>query len=132
MINGISIDGTVDIITGFGGPVTIPRTGGPTAEQLGPTGVIERFTAVPGRTDIVFRDDNYDGTIRPAYFIEFIYDGVSPLSIQSDNFERRDPETVRNPLDIELALFNEAGDLLAVDDDDANNEFDVLLSLIHI
>ena len=126
VLNGIAIDGTVDIITGLGGPVTIPRTGGPTAEQLGPTGVIERFTPIPGRTDIGFRDDNYDGTVRPAYFIEFIYDGVSPLSIQSDPFERRDPEPVRNLLDIELALFNEAGDLLAVDDDDSSNEFDVL------
>ena len=126
VIDGISIDGTVDITTGLGGAVTIPRTGGPTAEQIGPTGTIERFTPVPGRTDIVFRDDNYDGSIRPAYFIEFIYDGISPLSIQSDSFERRDPEPVRGPLDIELALFNEAGDLLAVDDDDSSNEFDVL------
>lgn len=125
-INGISIDGTVDIITGFGGEVSIPRTGGPTAEQIGPTGQIERFTTVPGRTDIVFRDDNYDGSVRPAYFIEFIYDGTSELSIRSDPFERRDPERVRNELDIELALYNEAGDLLAVDDDDSSNEFDVL------
>jgi len=103
-----------------------PSTLSLVSEQLGPTGVIERFTAIPGRTDIGFRDDNYDGSIRPAYFIEFIYDGVSPLSIQSDSFERRDPEPVRNLLDIELALFNEAGDLLAVDDDDSDNEFDVL------
>jgi len=124
--NGISIDGTVDIITGYGGAVTVPRTGGPTVEQLGPNGSIERFSAVPGRTDFVFRDDNYNGAVRPAYFIEFIYDGTSDLSIRSDPFERRDPETVRSPLDIELALFNEAGDLLAVDDDDSSNEFDVL------
>ena len=126
VINGISVDGTVEITTGLGGEVTIPRLGGPTAEQIGPTGQIERFTPVPGRTDIVFRDDNYDGSIRPAYFIEFIYDGVSPLLIQSDPFERRDPEPVRGLLDVELALFNEAGDLLAVDDDDSSNEFDVL------
>ena len=125
-LNGISIDGTVDIVTGLGGEVTLPRTGGPTAEQIGPTGSIERFTTVPGRSDIVFRDDNYDGSIRPAYFIEFIYDGVSELTIQSDAFERRDPEPVRGLLDIELALFNEAGDLLASDDDDSSNEFDVL------
>ncbi len=126
VIDGISIDGTVDIITGFGGVVTIPRTGGPTAQQIGPTGQIERFRTVPGRTDLVFRDDNYDGSVRPAYFIEFIYDGTSELSIQSDPFERRDPEPVRGELDVELALFSEAGDLLAVDDDDSNNEFDVL------
>ena len=126
VVNGISIDGTVDIETGYGGDVTNPRTGGPTAEQIGPTGRVEQFDLVPGRTDGVFRDDNYDGSVRPAYFIEFIYDGVSPLEIQSDEFERRDPETVRNVLDIELGLYNEAGDLLAVDDDDANNELDVL------
>ncbi len=125
-INGIQIDGTVDIVTGYGGDVVNPRTGGPSAEQVGPTGRIERFTVPRGRTDGVFRDDNYNGATRPVYFIEFIYDGVSPLTIQSGEFERRDPERVRGPLDVELGLYNENGDLLAVDDDDSQNQFDVL------
>ncbi len=125
-INGIQIDGTVDIVTGYGEEVANPRTGGPSEEQVGPTGRIERFSVPRGRTDGVFRDDNYNGAARPVYFIEFIYDGVSPLTIQSGEFERRDPERVRNPLDVELALYNEAGELLAVDDDDSNNQFGVL------
>ena len=125
---GISIDGIVDIGTGLGGPAPVQPDDAaePTAEQLGNTTenpnqfAIESFTIPRDRSGTqtgVFRDDNYNGEARPVYFIEFAYDGIADLNIETAEFERGNPETVQNPIDIELGLYNETGELVAIGDD---------------
>jgi len=124
-LNGISVAGQVDILTGFGGPIPVQPDGAvePTFEQLGNINGdatafgIEQFEIPRDRTTTqtgIFRDDNYDGSVRPVYFIEFIYNGVNDLTIRTDEFERGNPELVRNFIDIELALYNEFGELIAL------------------
>jgi len=94
-------------------------------EQLGNTPFgnedfrIERFEIPRDRSGTetgIFRDDNYNGAIRPVYFIEFFYDEETgqDVVIRTDQFERGNPEPVRNFIDIELALYDEFGQLIAV------------------
>ena len=125
VLNGIAVAGQVDILTGFGGPIPVQPEGAvePTFEQLGnipgndTAFEIERFEIPRDRSGTqtgVFRDDFYDASVRPVYFIEFIYDGIQDLTIRTDEFERGNPEPVRNFIDIELALYNEFGELVAL------------------
>ena len=124
-LNGISVAGQVDILTGFGSPIVAQPDGAvePSFEQLGNINGsasnfgIEQFEIPRERSGTqtgIFRDDNYDGSVRPVYFIEFIYDGIQDLTIRTEEFERGNPELVRNFIDIELALYNEFGELVAL------------------
>ena len=77
-----------------------------------------KFRAIASGTQTgVFRDDAYNGAIRPVYFIEFAYDGTQDLIIETDQFERGNPEPVREFIDIELALYNNEGQIVALGDD---------------
>lgn len=118
-LEGIQIAGQVDILTGLGGPLPVRPDGSvePSIAQLGPDGQIETFEIPRDRSGTqtgIFRDDNYNGAVRPVYFIEFIYDGTQDLVIRTDEFERGNPEPVRQFIDIELALYNEFGELVAL------------------
>ena len=126
-LEGISVAGQVDILTGFGSPIRVAPDGAvePSFEQLGNTPFgnedfrIERFEIPRDRSGTetgIFRDDNYNGAIRPVYFIEFFYDEETgqDVVIRTDQFERGNPEPVRNFIDIELALYDEFGQLIAV------------------
>ena len=125
---GISVAGEVDIQTGLGNPAPVSPEGAvePTAEQLGntvdnPTQFqIETFEVPRDRSGTqtgVFRDDAYNGAVRPVYYIEFVYDGTQDLIIETDQFERGNPEPVRDFIDIELALYNNEGQIVALGDD---------------
>ena len=125
---GIRIAGQVDIQTGLGGPAPVQPEDAfePTSEQLGNTEdnptlyQIEKFEIPRDRSGTqtgVFRDDAYDGAVRPVYYIEFVYDGTQDLVIQTDQFERGNPEPVRSLIDIELALYNDLGQVVALGDD---------------
>ncbi len=124
-LEGINVAGQVDILTGLGSPIPTAPVGAvePSFEQLGNTLFgnedfrIERFEIPRDRSGTqtgVFRDDNYNGAVRPVYYIEFIYNGTQDLVIQTDAFERGNPEPVRNFIDIELGLYNEFGELVAI------------------
>ncbi len=122
-LEGITVAGQLDILTGLGGPVPVQPVDAvePSFAQLGNTAGtdfrIERFEIPRERSGTqtgIFRDDNYNGSERPVYFIEFFYDGTQDLAIRTDEFERGNPEPVRNFIDVELGLYNDLGELVAV------------------
>jgi len=104
---GIGVKSFIDISTGLGGAVDNPRVGVPPVELDN----VEKFEVTRDDTRAQFETDEFGDEGRGVYFIEFIYDGVSPFEFIAQS----------NQFDAELALYDEVGSLVFVSDDPALN-----------
>jgi hypothetical protein len=93
----------IDITTGLGGPVENPRLGAPPVELDD----IETFEVIRDATNAQFLTDEFGQDDRGVFFVEFIYDGISPFEFVAES----------NQFDAELALYDEVGNLVFVSDD---------------
>ncbi len=100
---GIGVQSFIDISTGFGGTVDDPRVGVPPVELDN----VEKFEVIRDDTRAQFLTDEFGEDGRGVFFIEFIYDGVSPFEFTAES----------NQFDAELALYDEVGNLVFVSDD---------------
>ena len=100
---GIGVESFIDITTGLGGPVDNPREGAPPIELDD----IEKFEVIRDDDRAQFLTDEFGQDGRGVFFVEFIYDGVSPFEFTA----------LSNQFDAELALYDEVGNLVFVSDD---------------
>ena len=100
---GIGVQSFIDISTGAGGPVDNPRVGVPPVELDN----VETFEVIRDDDRAQFETDEFGEDGRGVFFIEFIYDGVSPFEFVAQS----------NQFDAELALYDEVGNLVFVSDD---------------
>ena len=100
---GIGDRSFIELSTGFDGPSDNPRLGMPDIELDD----IETFSVIREDNLAVYETEEFGEDGRGVYFVEFIYDGVSPFEFIAQG----------EPFDAELALYDEDGDLLFTSDD---------------
>ena len=104
---GIGVESFIEITTGLGGPVDNPRVGAPPVEL----DEIEKFEVLRDANVAQFATDEFGLDSRGVFFVEFIYDGLTPFEFVAQS----------NQFDAELALYDEVGNLVFVSDDPSLN-----------
>ncbi len=108
---GIGVESFIDISTGLGGPVDNPRVGVPPVILDN----VETFEVIRDDNIAQFQTDEFGENGRGVFFVEYIYDGVSPFQFIAQAIDEMGAPS--DDFDPELALYDEVGNLVFVSDD---------------